>query len=821
MERLLADARYAARVLLKDRAFTITTLLTLTLCIGANAAIFAVLHSVVLKPLPVPEADRLVVMYNSYPNAGVERAATGVPDYYDRLRETDVFEEIALYQNRGMTVGSEGNVERLSGMAVRPSFFRMLRVTPQRGRIFTEDEGEQGNDRKVVISHGLWQRLFGGQESALGQDLRINGVPHQIVGIMPEDFLFVAPDVSLWIPLSFTPAQRSDDNRHNNSWTMVARLKRGATVAQAQQQIDALNARNLERFPAMRELLVNAGFHTVVLPLQDDMVRDIRRTLYLLWGGVLFVLAIGAVNITNLVLIRSSARMRELATRHALGAGFARLTHQLLTETVLLTVVGGALGVAAGYWGLRLLTGMGLESLPRSAEIRIDGTVLAVTMGLAAAIGILVGLVPVLNLRRMNLSQAFREEGRSGTSGRGTRNVGRLLVASQVAFAFMLLIGAGLLLVSFTRILAIEPGFQPTQLLTARVSPPAARYPDATQLIAFADRLLQGIRSLPGVEHAGITSVIPFGGDTNDSVILAEGYQMAPGESLISPYRISASPGYLEALKVPLISGRYFTDSDTASSQRVVIVDEALARKFWPGQDPIGRRMYQPDNPDDLTKPGPNTRWITVVGVVGETKLSGLVGTNTRPGTYYFPVSQDPIRAMTLAVRTTGDPVKLTNAIRQTLASIDPELPLYNVRTMEDRIHESLTGRRTPMVLAAIFAGLALFLAAMGLYGVLAYQVAQRRKEIGIRMALGSDPKGIFTLILREGVVLLAYGLVAGLAGAFAIRRVLASQLYGVSAMDPFVLTAVAVVLALAATVACIIPANRAARIDPNVVLAE
>lgn len=821
MERLLQDARYAARVLLKDRAFTITTLLTLTLCIGANAAIFAVLNSVVLQPLPVPGADRLVTFYNAYPKAGVERSSSGVPDYYDRLRETDVFEELALYQNRGMTVGGEGNVERMDGMAVRPSLFRMLRAAPSRGRIFSEEEGEPGNDRKVVISHGLWQRLFAARDSAVGQDLRINGVPHQIVGIMPANFLFMSADVDLWIPLSFTPEQRSDDARHSNSWTMVGRLKRSATVEQAQQQIDALNARNLERFPNFKEILLNAGFHTVVRPLQEDMVSDVSRTLYLLWGGVLFVLAIGAVNITNLVLIRSSARMRELATRHALGAGLSRLTRQLLTETVLLTFAGGLAGVAVGYWGLELLSGIGVESLPRSAEIRIDGTVLAFTMALATSVGILVGLAPVLNLRRMNLSQAFREEGRSGTSSRSARGVRQMLVASQVAFAFMLLIGAGLLLASFERILAVEPGFQPARLLTARVSPPASRYPGEPQLLAFGERLLQSIRTLPGVEHAGITSTIPFGGDTSDSVILAEGYQMAPGESLISPYQISASPGYLEALQVPLKSGRLFTDSDTASSPPVAIVDEVLARKFWPGQDPVGRRMFKPQNPDDFTKPGPNTRWITVVGVVGETKLAGLVNSDTRVGTYYFPVSQDGMRTMTLAIRSQGDAVALTNSIRQALASIDPELPLYSVRTMEERISESLTDRRTPMVLAALFAGVALFLAAMGLYGVLAYQVAQRRKEIGIRMALGSEPSGIFALILREGIMLLALGLAAGLAGAFAIRRAMESQLYGVSAMDPYVLGSVALVLALVAVVACIVPARRAARIDPNVALAE
>ncbi|HJR59285.1 MAG TPA: ABC transporter permease [Vicinamibacterales bacterium] len=821
MDRLVQDLRFAVRVLLRDRAFSITTLLTLTVCIGANAAIFAVVNSVLLRPLPVPDADRLMLLYNSYPKAGVVRASSGVPDYYDRLRETDAFEELALYQQRGMTIGSQGSVERVSAMAARPSLFRMLRAGAARGRLFSEDDGELGKERKVVLSHALWQRVFGGRDSAIGQDLRINGVPYQIVGVMPERFHFMSADITLWIPLAFNAEQRSDDARHSNSWTMVGRLRPGAGVQQAQQQIDALNARNLERFANMKEILVNAGFHTVVTPLQEEMVREVRRTLLLLWGGVLFVLAIGAVNITNLVLIRSTARLRELATRHALGAGLGRLTRQLLTETVLLTVAGGALGAVAGYWGMTLLTELGIDSLPRSAEIRMDGTVVAFTMALALAVGVLVGLVPVLNVRRMNLSQAFREESRSGTSGRGARAVRRLLVASQVAFAFMLLVGAGLLFASFERVLGVHPGFEADGLLTARVSPPASRYADDPQTQAFADRFLQSIRALPGVQAAGITSVIPFGGDFDDSVILAEGYQMAPGESLISPYQVSATPGYMEALKVPLKSGRFFTDGDTPTSPRVVIVDETLAKKFWPGQDPVGRRMFKPQNPDDFTRPGANTQWITVVGVVGETRMAGLVTSETRVGTYYFPTTQDGLRTMTLAIRTSGDPPSITGAVRQALAAIDPELPLYSVRTMRARIDETLMDRRTPMLLAVVFGIVALLLAAMGLYGVLAYQVAQRRKEIGIRMALGSEPSRIFSLVLREGITLLGIGLAAGIGGALAIRRAMESQLYGVSAMDPLVLASVAGVLGLVALVACAVPARRASRIDPMTALAE
>ena len=821
MERLLQDIRFASRLLLRDRAFSLTILLTLAVCIAANAAIFAVVNSVLLRPLPVPEAERLVLLYNSYPRAGVAKASSGVPDYYDRLAQTDVFEELALYQFRGLTVGGEGRAERLTGLAGRPSLFRLVRAQPHRGRIFTEAEGEIGAERKAIISYALWQRQFAAQDSAIGTSIRLNGQPYEIVGVMRPDFHWMDSDVDLWIPLAFGPEERSDDARHSNSWTMVGRLKPGASVQQAQQQIDALNARNLERFPALKEILINAGFRTVVTPLHEETVGSIRPTLLLLWGGVLFVLAIGAVNITNLVLIRSTARMKELATRHALGAGLARLARQLLTETVLLTILGGAAGVLLGYWALSWLSDAGLQSLPRGSEIRMDGTTLAFTAVLALAVGLLVGLVPVLNMRRTNLNQAFREEGRSSTSGRGARFTRRVLVASQVAFAFMLLVGAGLLLASFDRVLNVRPGFDPGSLLTARVSPPSARYEGQPQVRAFAARLLEQVRAIPGVQAAGVTSSIPFGGDFSDSVIMAEGYEMAPGESLISPYRVVVTPGYMEALAVPLKSGRLFTESDTDTSQPVAIVDESLARKFWPGQNPIGRRMFQPENPQNLTQPAPNQRWITVIGVVGETKMAGLVASDTRAGTYYFPLAQSSMRTMTLAVRGAGEPLDLVPAIRRSLAAIDPELPLYGIRTMQDRIDESLLDRRTPMMLAVTFAIVALFLAATGLYGVLAYQVTQRRKEIGIRLALGSEPRGIFGLVLREGMLLLGVGFVVGLAGAFAMGRAMESQLYGVGAMDPLVVSTVAGALATVALIACAVPARRAARIDPMVALTE
>ena len=417
MQRFLHDLNFACRVLWKDRGFAATVVLTLAVCIGANAAIFAIVDSVLLKPLPIPDAERLVTVYNGYPGAGVARGSTGVPDYFDRLRETDVFDELALYRLNGQTIGGQVDPQRLTGMAATPSLFRLLRAAPLRGRIFRDDEGEIGRDQEVILSEKIWRQLFAGQDSALGRDLRINGVNYTIVGVMPRSFYFMDPDVELWTPLSFTPEQKSDDARHSNSWTMVGRLKSGASVAVAQQQIDALNARNLDRFPAMKQILINAGFHTVVAPLQQDLVRDVRQTLFMLWGGVLFVLAIGAVNVTNLVLIRSSSRMRELATRHALGASLFRLTRHLLTETVCLTLIGGAAGLAIGYGLLTALGSVGFDALPRANEIHMNGEVITFTFALALVVGLVVGLAPLARLSAINLAQAFRDEGRSGTLG--------------------------------------------------------------------------------------------------------------------------------------------------------------------------------------------------------------------------------------------------------------------------------------------------------------------------------------------------------------------------------------------------------------------
>jgi putative ABC transport system permease protein len=820
VDTLWQDLRFALRLFWKDRAFALTTVVTLALCIGANTAIFTVVRSVLLRPLPYPDSSRLVLMSDSFPAAGVERAGTSVPNYMDRLALTDAFESLALYRFNGFRVGQGATAEGVTALSVTPSFFRVLQTRAARGRLFTEEDGRTGRNRVAVLSYTFAQRQPGGLEGIVGRELLFDNEPYTVVGVAPEAFTFLDPSIRVWVPLAFAPEQLTEEARHSQNHEAIGRLAPGASLAIAQARIDALNVRIVENAGVLKQALINAGYHTVVVSFEADMVRNVRAALQLLWGGVAFVLLIAAVNITNLSLARASGRLKELATRHALGAARARVTRQLVTETTLLTAIGGLIGLLAGYWSLSALTSIGLSDIPRAHEIRMDGVVVAFTAGLALVLGLVVGVVPAMHLAGVNLGIVLREEGRTGTAGRRARYVRGALVVTQVALAFVLLIGAGLLLTSFRRLLAVDPGFRPSQLLTGRVFALPARYPDAAALRSFTDRILERIRALPGVEAAGATSFLPFSWDSSSSVIIPEGYVMAPGESVVSPNQLYVTSGYLEALQVPLKQGRLFTASDVPPSAPVVIVDEQLAKRFWPNANPIGRRMYLPNSPDDVVKPGPKTVWMQVVGVVGNVKLRGLIeGENTRVGAYYMPNAQDPARMVGLAIRTTGDSSTVTTAVQRALAEIDPETQLFDTFTMTERVERSLNPRRAPTMLSVAFGALALLLASVGLYGVLAYQVSLRTREIGIRIALGSDTTGILRLVLREAMWLILAGLGAGLAGAVALRGVIASQLYGIGAMDPLVILVVTGVLAFAALVACAGPARRAARVDPVIAL--
>jgi predicted permease len=819
------DLRLAGRFLWRDRSFTATAVSTLTLCLAANIAMFAVVDTVLLKPLPFPEPHRLVKIFNQYPGAGVEVASNGVPDYFDRLRDLRVVTPLAAYRQTGVTVGGAGReATRIQSLIVTPSFLAIVGARAHRGRLFTEEEGVVGQEKKVLLSHGYWQRAMGADDAAVGAALRLGGEPYLIVGVLTDDFRFLDPEIELILPAAFTADERSDNARHSNNWQQIGRLGPDATIEQAQSQLDAINAANDARFPHFREILKNAGFRTRVARFQDDLVRDIRRTLSLLWSGVFLVLVIGCVNVANLALVRASSRIRELAVRHALGASRSALAAQLLTETMLLSVAGGVLGIALGWWALGAAPLLGLDQLPRGAEIVLDGRVVAMAMVLTAIVGTATAVLPAAALARAELAQIVREEGRTGTATRGARVVRRLLVISQVALAIVLLTGAGLLLASFKRVLAIDTGFRADSVLTGTINLPASRYSDASARRLAADRILERTRALPGIAAAGVTSWLPLSGSSNDSVILAEGYRMRPGESLISPNHMAVSDGFFEAMGATLLAGRFFRPDDAADRPGVLIIDERLARKFWPdGGGAIGKRMYQPGSPENLLAAPREEDMLTVVGVVRSMRLVGMVdsATATRAGAYFFPFRQRPSSAVNLVVRTAQDPTAVTESVRRVVASIDPELPFHNVRTLQERVDAAVIDRRTPAVLASGFAMVALLLAVIGIYGVLAYQVSQRRREIGIRMALGAGRARIFRLVASEGVLIVGSGTVLGLGAALIMRRPLESQLYDVSAMDPRVLIGVSVLLAAVALTACVLPARRATRIDPVVTLAE
>ena len=814
MKLRAGDLTFGLRLLRKDKAYSLATVLTLALCIGANTALFSIVNSVLLRPLRVPEPGRLVSIYNSYPKAGAAQSANSAPDYFDRVA-MPAFESVAFFNMPGLTLGEGGHPENVVSGRVTPSFFRVLKAEAQLGRTFTEEEGEVGNDSRVVLSDGLWRERFGADPAIVGRDVRVDGRSFSVVGVMPAGFTFLDSRVRMWVPLAFSPQQRRDEARHNNNWACVARLRDGVTIEQAQAQVDAMNAAVAERVPAFKPILVNAGYHTVVVSLTDHMVRAVRATLYLLWGGTAFVLLIGCVNVINLALVRSHSRLRELATRFALGARRWRVGRQLLAENMILALAGGGLGLLVGWALLVLLRRLNIEQVSRAAEIRLDATATMFTVGLAVLLGLVIGVFPLANFLQTDLTSVLHESGRTGTGGRGARLLRRSLVVAQVGTALVLLIGAGVLTTSFNHVLAVEPGFDAREVLTASVTLPPSRYAGAEEMRKFAGEAVSRIRALPGVKDAGATSFIPLGGDHSDSVILAEGYQMKPGESVIAPARCSVTPGYFEAMRIPLKRGRYFDESDSAESRRVVIVDARLARRFWGDGDPIGRRMYFPSGGKDIMEITENTRWFTVVGVVGDVKLDGLVTAHEPVGAYYFPMQQAPTRLSTFAIRTATGPETQVNALRSVVSGLDPELPVFSVMTMEKRTEESLVNRRWPMLLSVGYAAAALLLSAIGIYGVLAYLVAQRTKEVGIRMALGAAPRAIFELVATEGAALIAAGFVLGAAGAFAVRKSIEAQLYNVRLGDPAVLASAVFVLAAVGLVACLIPARRATRINP------
>jgi len=814
IDRWLHDLKLAVRVLRKDRGFTVTALATLTICLGGHAAIIAGVNGVLFHPLQIPEAGRVLLMANQYPAVENRRSTVSAPpDYDDRLRHVTVMEEQALYNYSGVTLEIAGVPTRALGIVGTPSLLRLLRARPAHGRLFVDSEATPGNDQSIILSDRLFRELYNGDPAAVGRTLRVSERERTIVGVLPRDFTFGGPDVRFWTPLALTERQRSDEARHSNGWTSIGRLKPGATIDQVRAQLKAVDAMNLERTtPKIKPILINTGFYTSVEPLADVVVRDVRGPLSMLWAASIVVLVIGLGNLGNLAFARSRTRLSELGTRLAIGAGRFDVIRQQLVEGLLIGGLGAGASLAVG---VSILSTLRRRELVTNTAIQIDLTVVGITIGLGIVAGVIVGLVSASPLFTMRLSSILHDGTRSRTGGRAVRATRRTLVVAQMACSFMLLVGAGLLWVSVRNLLNVTYGFAIDNVITAGVNLPQPRYAADEDTRSLVDRSLDSIRRLPGVVAAGATTVVPLRGFYQSGIIVAEGYVPKPGEPAVAAVRALVTPGYFEAAGTALVRGRYFDERDTDVNTRSVVVDERLARRFWRDEDPIGRRVFRPANAKEFESIGPDTRWLTVVGVVRDAQLRGpLVTDDGTNGTFYSPYAVAPPRDFGYVIRTAGNPTALVGEIRSALAQIDRELPLFDIRTMSERTELALLSRTSTMQLATLFAGVAVFLSAIGLYGVLAYLVTQRSREIGVRLAVGSAPRAIVALVLREGLGLAIGGIVLGVIGASMLGRIVTSQLYGISATNPWVMLLMTVALALVATLACIVPARRAANVD-------
>jgi putative ABC transport system permease protein len=807
----MQDLRYALRSLRKQPIFTLVAVLTLTLGIGANTAIFSLLYQVLLRPLPYAAADRLVFVWNGYPLMGLPQASVSIPDYLDRKTQAQGIEDATLFSTRAVNLTAQGQPEQLRGLLVTPSFFTTLGRQPQIGRAFTDAEAQPGADRFVVLTYGLWTTHFGADRSIVGRDIRINGEPYQVTGVLPADFEVPAVGVSLLLPFSFTPDQMSDNARGNESSSMIARLRPGATIEQVNGEMKAIVDRNAERLPGRRPFWTSSGFRAFAVPLREQLAGDTRAPLFVLQAGVLVVLLIACANVASLLLMRATGRARELAIRTTLGAGHWRLIRQLLTEGLVLAALGAAGGLGLGLAGVRGLIALSTRQIPGMADASLNPAVLAFTTALALVTGLVFGLVPAIAITRGNTNALLKEDTARGSSGRGTGLTRATLVVAETALALVLLVGAGLLMKSFARLQDVNPGFSADNVLTAQLALPATRYPDPTARAAFWTRLVDQVRTLPGVTAVGLTSNVPFNGMVGSGSYSIDGYNPPQGEAQPHGRQEIVGGDYFRAMQIPLVAGRLFTDADTATSTKVIIIDQYLVKRYFADRSPIGQQ---------IRRGGPTSPAFTIVGVVGTINSIDL-GEPVAKERLYYPVLQQSNAGMGLIVKTRVDPRALVSQVRSVVAGIDPEQAMADVRTMDEWMARSLEGRRAPMLLVVLFGGVALMLSAIGIYGVLAFGVAQRSREFGIRQALGAEPRAILSLVLGQGMRTTAIGVVLGLAGALMLTRYLQSLLFGVGAYDLPVYAGVTLLLLLVALTACYLPARRATRVAPTVALRE
>ena len=797
------DLSYALRTLRKSPGFTLAAVLCFALGIGATTAMFSVVNAVLLRPLPFHEPDRVAGLWNHLTKMDLDWLGASAPEYLEYVERNSVFEQIAAYQmGFEVTIGGETGPESVVAGLATPSLFPLLGVKASAGRTFAAEEGVRGEDDVVLLSHGFWRRRFGGDPSVVGKKIDISGEPLLVIGVLPPAFrLEGEKEADIWAPLALDLTNlRPRRHRYLN---VLGRLKDGVSLAQAQAGIEKIAREVEQEYP---DVYQPQGRQVVLVPLQERMVSEVRPALLALLGAVALVLLISCVNVANLLLARATRRQGEIALRTALGADRLRLLRQVLAESTVLAVLGGAVGLLGASWALDLLVAIHPESIPRVDEIQLDGTVVAFAIALSLLTGLVFGMIPGIQLFRRELHPLLKEGGRA-TGGRGRlRNA---LVVSEIALAFVLLIGAGLLLESFRKAQRVDPGFEVDELLTLRVTLPYSQYREDSRAEGFYRSLLERIQALPGVEAAAMISNLPLSGQESLTGFLIEGRSLSPADGAPSADQRVVSAGYHQAMGIGLVQGRYFQEGDTAQSPRVALIDETLARRDWPGESPLGRRIQLGSGGD-----GP---FLTIVGVVEHVRQHGL-DRESRPQ-IYVPYPQSVLRSMALLVRTSGDPLSLASPVRSAVWELDPGQPVSEIRSMDEVMAESFAPRRFSTALLSSFSAIALLLASLGVYGVMAYNVAQRGREIGLRVAMGAQRSDVLRLIVGQGMSLTLIGLLAGGLGAVALTRFLASQLFGVGAHDPAVFTVGALSLAAIALLASFVPARRALRFDPVSVL--
>ena len=803
MDTALRDLRYALRTLVRQPGFSIAVALTLALGIGANTAIFSIVNGVLLRHLPYPNDDQLMTVWTRLSNGEHETAS--MPDYTDWKAQSSSFSQMTAYANSNDNLAAPGaDPERVPSARVIADYFTTLGVKPAAGRWFVPDEFVFGSHRVVVLSHGLWVRRFGANPAIVGQTITLNARPYTVVGVAPESARLPAR-AQLWSPLAFDPSS-PPPGRRGDFLSVVARLKPGISQARAQSDMDAIARRLAAAYPA-----TNARIGILVISLHDQLVGQIRPALLVFSGAVGLVLLIACANVANLLLARATAREREMAVRAALGAGRKRLVRQMLTESLVLAVAGGLLGLALAWWGVRALKAAAPSTLPRLDEVRLDPVALAFTAIAVVVTGFLFGIAPALRGSGFALQSTLVAGGRAGIGGGRGERLRAVLVVAQVALALVLLVGSGLLVRTFARLQQVDLGFDPGHVLTAQVVLPGVKYDTDDRVLGFFNSLRDRLTTTPGVRTVGFTSDVPLGGGYNYLSFGIVGRPVPqPGESAPDAVSTVATSEYFSAMQIPLLSGRLFTPSDGPNAPRVVIVNKELVQKAFSGRDPIGERI-------SFGNPADSTSWLTIVGVVGSTRLEG-VGLESYAQAF-TPLTQTPVPYVYAVVRTTGDPLALTGALRREVVALDPTLPISNIQSMEQRAASSVAQFKLNSIIVTLFAGVALLLASIGIYAVISYAVAQRTREIGIRMALGAASADVLRLVVRDGMAPAVIGVTLGAIGAFGVTRLMRSLLYGVTATDPVVFGLVAAMLVVVALGACWVPARRASRVDPNVAL--